>query len=213
MSSDNFIFYLALLIFFLFAGLEIVSALIGISFSDSIHSLDASFEIDSPLQTPSSGFSNILWVLFPLRVRGVPMLIVLLIFLLFFGATGLILQHLSLTYLKSTQPLLYAIPLTLGISYPFSRWAAHGAAYVIPRDTTSAVSLHSLVGSIAEITLGKARAGSGAQAKVKDQFGKMHYSMLEPENPEDEFSAGEKVLLVRRAKGRFYAVKIVEKNN
>lgn len=211
---EIFPFYLSLFIVLLIALLEVVCAFIGISLSSSINSLDTDFDLDPSIEGSSASPLSIFeWIFFPLRVPGVPVLIVLLIFLFSFGSFGLVLQHLLVAYFAEMQPLIYAIPLTLVISLPLSRLAAHGAAYFLPKETTSAVSWHALVGSVAEITLGDAKVGSPSQAKAKDHYGKVHHFLVEPENPQDTFSYGEKILLVRCLKGRFYAVKAIETVN
>ena len=50
----------------------------------------------------------------------------------------------------------------------------------MPRDETEAVAEASFIGRDAQIVLGTARAGSPAQAKLQDAFGKTHYIMFEP---------------------------------
>ena len=76
---------------------------------------------------------------------------------------------------------------------------------ILPRDRTSAVPLSSLVGRMAQIQIGTARAGSPARARVLDQFGQAHFVMVEPHDPSAELAAEEQVLLVRKEANTFYA--------
>ncbi|MFM2068100.1 MAG: hypothetical protein RLZZ584_3009, partial [Pseudomonadota bacterium] len=76
-------------------------------------------------------------------------------------------------------------------------------AHIIPRDETSAVSEHSLVGRVGVIVAGGARRGLAAQAKVKDSLGRSHYLMVEPDLDDDVFDEGTPVLIIRKA-GAFY---------
>ncbi|MEL6964311.1 MAG: OB-fold-containig protein, partial [Pseudomonadota bacterium] len=69
----------------------------------------------------------------------------------------------------------------------------------------------SFVGRVATITLGSARLGQPAQAKLQDQHGQTHYVMVEPDRQDITFEQGSRVLLVARARGVFRAIK--NKNN
>jgi hypothetical protein len=68
----------------------------------------------------------------------------------------------------------------------------------MPQDETTAVSLDSLVGKRGTITVGTARRGSPAQARVKDIHGQSHYVMVEPQEEAHPIAEGETVLLIRR---------------
>ena len=68
----------------------------------------------------------------------------------------------------------------------------------MPRDETSAVTEDSLLGRIAVITLGTARVGYPAEAKVRDQHGYSHYIRLEPDSSGCSFDQGSEVLLLTR---------------
>ena len=69
-------------------------------------------------------------------------------------------------------------------------------------------SKESLVGRVATITLGTAKHGHPAEAKVKDQHDQTHYLMVEPDALEQEFAQGTKVLLVRKQGAVFYVINI-----
>ena len=51
---------------------------------------------------------------------------------------------------------------------------------------------------MAVITLGKAAMGKPAQARLKDEYGRSHYVMVEPETRGLELESGSNVLLVDR---------------
>ena len=80
-------------------------------------------------------------------------------------------------------------------------------ARVLPKDETESVSQSGLVGRMATIVLGTARAGSPAQAKVRDQHGQMHYVMLEPDDAADAFGAGDSVLLISHSGAVYRAIR------
>jgi len=75
--------------------------------------------------------------------------------------------------------------------------------HVLPRDESSAVSDQSFVGRSAIISAGHARRGMAAQARVKDQHGRTHYLMVEPDLEEQPLAEGSEVLLVSKP-GSFY---------
>ena len=79
-------------------------------------------------------------------------------------------------------------------------------AKVMPKEETSAVSLNSLVGRVATITLGTASPGKPAQGKVRDEHGLEHYVMIEPDIADAAFEQGSEVLLVRSEGAKFFAI-------
>lgn len=138
-----------------------------------------------------------------LGIGQVPLLVTLVVLLALFGMIGIGVQQLAEAllgaplspWLASAAALVGALPL-LGV-------ATAGIARVMPSDETTAVSLDSLVGKRAEVTVGSARRGSPAQARVRDVHGQAHYVMIEPVSDDHAIGAGETVLLVRREGGIF----------
>ncbi|HEY0111522.1 MAG TPA: YqiJ family protein [Allosphingosinicella sp.] len=128
-----------------------------------------------------------------LGVGRVPLLMLLVVFLAFFGLVGLTLQQLA-----GPLPLWIATPAAAAASLPLTGIGARGLAKIVPQDETTAVSLDSLVGKRGTITIGTARRGSPAQARVKDVHGQPHYVMVEPHDEAHPISEGETVLLSRR---------------
>ncbi|HEX8586237.1 MAG TPA: YqiJ family protein [Allosphingosinicella sp.] len=128
-----------------------------------------------------------------LGVGQVPLLMILVVFLAAFGLLGLAVQQavgpFSL-WLASTIAGIAALPVT-GLG-------ARGLARIMPQDETTAVSLDTLVGKRGTITVGTARTGSPAQARVRDVHGQPHYVMVEPHDEAHPIAEGETVLLLRR---------------
>ena len=128
-----------------------------------------------------------------LGVGEVPLLMLLVVLLAWFGAIGLAFQQAIgpvSPWLASAAALTAALPLTA--------FTARGLARIMPRDETTAVSLETLIGKRATVTVGVARRGSPAQARVRDVHGQPHYVMIEPTGDGESIAAGETVLLVRR---------------
>ncbi|PSD35192.1 hypothetical protein C7E16_11705 [Acinetobacter radioresistens] len=68
----------------------------------------------------------------------------------------------------------------------------------------------SLLGRLATISSGSARPGFSAQARVRDEFGQLHYVQVEPEFGKLEFQS--QVILIRFKKSHYRAKKISESN-
>jgi membrane protein implicated in regulation of membrane protease activity len=128
-----------------------------------------------------------------LGIGQVPLLMLLVVFLAAFGLLGLALQQAA----GPLSPWL-ASAIAGAAALPVTGVGARGLARIMPQDETTAVSLDTLVGKRGTITVGTARRGSPAQARVKDVHGQTHYVMVEPQNEEHPIAQGETVLLVRR---------------
>lgn len=136
-----------------------------------------------------------------LGVGRVPLLMLLVVFLAIFGLAGLAIQQFA-----GPLPLWIAAPAAVAAALPLTGVGARGLARIMPQDETTAVSLDSLVGKRGTITIGTARRGSPAQARVKDAHGQVHYVMVEPHEEEHPFGEGEEILLSRRDGNIFLAL-------
>jgi hypothetical protein len=203
--DQNIPFMVALLIVLMVAALEVAGALIGINSAVWFDALDGDAAVDGLFEPPLPKSHILTLLLAWLRMPRVPALVLLLILLLHFGASGLLMQSFSLAYLGRLQPLLLAIPSALAVALPLSYLTTQMVVRLIPQDCSSAISWYALVGVKAEITLGQASAGFPARAKARDATGKMHYFMVEPEDPLETFMCGDQVLLVRCVKGHYFA--------
>lgn len=219
-------FAVALTIMGLLALLEILSTLFGTALSGLVDNLmpdlDFDLDIDLDLDTDldidtdvdmsgAGGAGNSLIALLSwLKVDQVPFLIVLVTFLASFGLLGLGLQAIVANVagapLKASLASIIALPLTL----PVMRTFIGGLAKVLPQDETEVVSQESLVGGHAVIILGKATAGSPAEAKITDHFGTTHYVMVEPQAEGVELNQGQQVLLTARKKQTLFLAQAIE---
>ncbi|MGA9583196.1 MAG: YqiJ family protein [Allosphingosinicella sp.] len=136
-----------------------------------------------------------------LGVGRVPLLMLLVVFLALFGLIGLAVQQFA-----GPLPLWIAVPAAAIGALPLTGLGARGLARIMPGDETTAVSLDSLVGRRGTITIGTARRGSPAQARVADIHGQVHYVMVEPYDDDHSIGEGETVRLDRRDGHIFIAV-------
>ena len=133
-----------------------------------------------------------------LGVGRVPLLILLVVFLAIFGMVGITIQQVAAAVFGSPLNPWIAGPAAAVAALPLTGLGARGLARIIPQDETTAVSIESLVGKRGTITIGTARRGSPAQARVRDVYGQPHYVMVEPHDEAHPIAEGEDVLLIRR---------------
>lgn len=133
-----------------------------------------------------------------LGIGSVPLLIVLVVLLALFGLIGIAGQQLASALLGAPLSPWLAAPIAFVAALPLTGFCARALARILPHDETTAVSLDSLLGKRATITVGTARHGSPARASVRDAFGQVHYVMVEPTDERQAVAEGETVLLVSR---------------
>lgn len=203
-QPENISFSVALMIMLMLGLLEIINLLIG-GVSDWLDQLlpESLLENSAHLELDASGafVSFLAW----LYVGRVPVLMWLVVFLAVFGITGLVLQHLWFGFAGQYFDVWLASGVVFILSLPLVRVASQGLYQILPKDETTAIHSDSLVGLSAEMILGDAKTGYPAQAKLKDQFGQVHYVMVEPDQDEI-LKQGSYVLLVSKDGTTFKAI-------
>jgi hypothetical protein len=131
-------------------------------------------------------------------VGRVPLLVSLILYLGSFGLLGLLGQQVAHDWAGATLSGWIAVPAAALAALPLSALAARGVARILPREHTTAVPIESLVGTTAQIVIGRALAGFPARARAQDAHGQIHYVMVEPDGDGQQFEEGERVLLIRR---------------
>ncbi len=142
-----------------------------------------------------------------LHLGRVPALVVLVLFLCFFGLFGLLFQYSLVQTTGWLLPGVLASVPAFFAALPLVRVCAGGIAKVLPKDETEAVTRDSFVGRVALVIGGPSRSGTPTQAKLRDEHGYTHYVLVEPDVEGLEFLNGDEVVLVRQASARFYAIK------
>ncbi len=187
-------------------ALVLISLAQIIGLGDVFDGADADFDldVDAGATGGSAGFVDGAFSL--LGLGKVPLLIWLMMLLFVFAAIGVAGQELAASLLgRPLDPALAAVLAGIG-ALPLNGVLTRPLSGILPQDETTAVSLDSLVRRDAEIQIGTAKRGSPARSKVMDVFGKPHFVMVEPHDPETALQAGETVLLVRREGETFFAV-------
>ena len=226
LQPENVLFTTAIVVMLGIAVLEGVATMLGMGMSSFIDNmlpdtpdvdvdldvdldvdmdmdLDADAAIDAPEIGHASALSSLLgW----LCIGKVPALVLLVVLLTVFGLGGLIVQSLIAGVIGGPLTAWIVAPVVFIASLPVVRVFGLGFAKLIPKEETSAVTRDSFIGRVATITLGTARKGMPAQAKLTDQHGQTHYVMVEPDVDGDTFDAGDQVLLVSGQSAVFRAI-------
>ena len=193
-AGDNVLFVSALVLMLVIGVFEVFGLGGGLAIGDGIDGVDADINAETP--------SALSW----LNVGRLPLLMLIVVFLLSFGMTGLIGQRVFVAVTGLIAPWFMAAPAAFFIALPVTRAVGRAVGAIMPHDETTAVSRDSLIGRVAVIVTGEARQNSAAQARVRDEHGQPHYVMVEPDNAGDMFPSGASVLLVRRASATYFAI-------
>lgn len=142
-----------------------------------------------------------------LHVGKVPLLVLFVILLTTFAIIGFMLNGIAHALMGLYPPPLLSVPLAFLGALPVVRTTGATIARIVPRDETTAVSLDTLVGRVAVVTGGTARLGYPAEARVRNEHGLALYVRVEPDAADQQFVAGDSVLLVRQIAGsRFQGI-------
>ena len=135
--------------------------------------------------------------------------LIFVFFLMNFSVAGYFLQFLIYSQQQHFVPAYYIIIPAFIIAIFFTVFMIHCLDQVIkPKYSVRQVDL---LGRLATISSGNARPGFSAQARVRDEFGQLHYVQVEPEFGELEFQA--QVIIVRKKQSHYLAKKISASNN
>lgn len=176
-------FAIAALVLVGLVALEIASTLLGLSFTEVLGK-------DLGETGPLGGLLG--WV----NPAGVPTLVLVLVLLAGFAATGYALQALA-ALLWQPLPLAAAVPLAALGGLRVARGATRLVARAIPSDETYAVGDADLIGRVGEVTVGPLDAGPAGRVKLQDQHGNWHFPLARAADGAS-IAVGTQVLLVDR---------------
>ena len=163
-------------------------------------------DLDTDMDGQVDGLGAANGMLSFLGVGRLPLMIWLALFLLLFMVIGYAGQQIFRGMTGAVLSGWLAAPLAFVAAIPATAMLARPLARIMPKDETTAVSIDSLVGRFAVLGTGTAKPGSPARAKVIDIHGHPHFVMVEPDNDGQQFTSGEKLLLVRRNGDLFKAI-------
>ncbi|HCA76463.1 MAG TPA: hypothetical protein DGF36_11790 [Alteromonas sp.] len=198
LDDANFWFSCALGIVIALFILEMAGMFFGVSLLGLV---DDQAALDADTDT-SSGFTEFgSW----LALDRVPLLVWLVLLLTTFGSAGLTFNFLSLTLLDTyfARWLITLLAVIAGLFFT-TRFGTF-IARLLPKQESSATTADELVGTVGHITVGVARQNSPAEGKFIDAHGQPHYLLVEPLEPDEQFSQGEKILLIQKRDYRWLA--------
>jgi hypothetical protein len=198
LDDANFWFSCALGIVIALFILEMAGMFFGVSLLGLV---DDQAALDADADT-SSGFTEFgSW----LALDRVPLLVWLVLLLTTFGTAGLTFNFLSLTLLDTyfARWLITLLAVVAGLFFT-ARFGTF-ISRLLPKQESSATTADELVGTVGHITVGVARQNSPAEGKFIDAHGQPHYLLVEPLEPDEQFSQGEKILLIQKRDYRWLA--------
>lgn len=194
--NDNYIFSAALLLMLLIATIEGVFILLGSGLSNFVEHFFPSVDIDHNIDLSHDKLS--FGSLFNWLNKGrLPIGIWFVLFLTYFGLFGIYLRETIKYFLNMDLPMFIAIPITLIVISPILHKSSFYLSKILPKDENYAVSKSTYIESVAEIVTGTARINFPAEAKLIDIYNQVHFIMVEPIRPEDSFSEGDKVYILK----------------
>lgn len=201
-AADAAPFTLALAGILVILLLEVIGLLVGASVSglvdEALPDVDPGLDVDADLDVGADGamagsFAEraLAWLSF----GRVPALVLLILFLLGFGVSGLMMQALDARLGDWLPAGLVAVPAAL---FGIASMRLFGGALgrIVPREESAAVSRATFVGRAGTVSQGTARAGLPAQVRLTDEHGTTHYVLAEPDDPADSYAAGTQVVIV-----------------
>lgn len=199
LAQESWPFALAVILLVAIAAIEGMTLLVGLSLAGWL---------DNLLPDTSTGLEGISdsWLGW-LHLGRVPLLVILVTLLTAFALIGFTVNGIGHGLLGHYPPPLLTAPIAFLGALPVVRVFGLAIARLIPRDETSAIPLSSLVGRVAVVTTGTARAGYPAEARLTTDHGQTFYVRVEPDDRDIQFATGDSVLLVKQVSGsRFLAI-------
>lgn len=206
-APQNMVFLVAIVVMLLIVVLEAVSLFMGAGLAQAVDSIlpEIDSDLDVDVDADASSF-DVGRVLHWFRVGEVPVLMLFVVFLTAFGLGGLLLQSMVQMVTGLFLPGGIAAVAAFLAAVPCVRFLGGLLARYMPGDETYVLSENALIGRVATTVAGIASAGRPVQAKVTDEYGQTHYLLVEPDQGEEVFEPGEKVLLVSKAGAVYRAI-------
>lgn len=202
--DDNLIFMVSLCLMLFIAIAEGLLTVVGIGIVGAIANLLPDFDLDThEVNGESKGVAShfLSW----LKVGQLPALVILVVVLTSFGVTGLLLQATLLSVVSFTLPSFIVWLPAFIISLPLIRTMNGLLGKIGFKDETEVINTNDLVGLVATITIGTAKKGSPAEARVTDRFQTTHYVLVEPDS-DISVKRGESLLLIQKSGNQFIGI-------
>jgi hypothetical protein len=198
-------FGIAALVLFGLVAIELVGLIIGISASsvvDKGFDGHADGQASGHTENHDTWFGGILGWINPGRV---PILILIMLALGAFAATGYVVQSIALA-LAGPLPVLIASAIAVAGAVELIRVGSRFVARIIPRDETYAIDEADLIGRTASVVVGPLDGGKPGRVRVQDRHGNWHFLIARAAEGHGPFATGKTVLLADCRKNIFLAI-------
>lgn len=202
--EHNQLFSVTLAIVFIIGIMEGLLSLVGVGMSAMLDSFmpELDINVDMP-DTQISTFSEIFgWI----NKGRVPMLMLVLTFMTFFGLIGLNIQS---VWFHFTGHYIYTVivaVISFILAMPFVSYFSLVLSKVMPRDETTAISTKTFIGETCTIINEAATDHKFVEAKFKDLFGEVHYIMVKSADKGVVFHRGAKGLIVSQINDKKFLI-------
>ena len=159
-------FTIAALILVGIVAIEILAMVVGMSISSLVN------DGLSDHSVPSEHGPLDAWMSW-LNRGGVPLLVLIMIWLASFAIAGFAIQGVAQALL-SPLPTLFASLLAVMVALPMTRALSRWTARIIPGDESNAISQSDLIGLTGTVTLGPLDQGKPGRVRVRDLHGNIH---------------------------------------
>ncbi|MCK3778496.1 YqiJ family protein [Ensifer sesbaniae] len=193
LAPESLPFAIAAVMLTAFTGIEILCLLLGFSLGEAIDK--AWLDDHNALGGLMSWFN----------VGGVPLLVLLMLFLGLFAMTGFVIQAVAGALWVPLPALAAALP-ALALSFPAVRTSSRWVAKIVPRDESYVVDLGDFVGRSGEVTVGPLDQGLPGRIRLKDRHGNWHVLRARAARNEQPIAIGAQVLVVDRVSDIFIAI-------
>jgi hypothetical protein len=178
----------AFMIFTIFAFLEFITLLVGLTLFSFLDDVFLSSHGDIDGETSIGSFFAYV------NPKEVPLSMLLVSFFFIFSFMGALLQTIF-----GLLPLFVSLPLAVVLTFFLLRYMTTIIGNLLPKESSEVVSTDSFIGKKAFILDPKAKRNLPARAKVQDVYGETHYISVEPLSVEDIFYEGDTVLIIEKS--------------
>lgn len=183
-------FTIAAAVLLALVAIEMVGTLAGTGLSDVAEMLPLESVADSALG----------W----LNLGRVPLLILLILMLGLFSASGMVLQAIAEGSIGLLSPLV-AVSCSAAFALLTTGTASKAVARILPRDESYALAEEDLVGRVGIVTVGPLESHAVGKMSVSDANGNRHFPRVRPAQEGEKIETGASVLIVDM-KGHEYRV-------
>lgn len=206
-AQENVLFGIAICLMLIIAFFEGVGVLFGAALSDTLDGFIPDFDLDADPEIGDVGSQGALSRLLGwLRVGKVPILMLLVVFLFWFGVIGYSFNFVAYGVFGLMLPSVISAPAAVFLALPCTRFGGGILEWAMPKDETSAIKRDVFVGRIAHVTVGTATVERAAEAKVIGPHGTAHYILVRPDTGHGPFTSVQPLLIVRQHGSEFIVI-------